>query len=317
MAEQKNVTELTEEEKKQRIKELLAELKELRATPRSDWHAGFEALLRIETYKYGDKVHIRTEEEIGEVPPRADFVILVEDEEVDLEKAIFKIFRRVNILEYKNPHDSLNERVIRKICGYANLYIGVAEHEGDVETSQVTISIFRAVKTPELFAEMEKNGTLVRDEIPGIYHVQGITDLPFQIIITGELEGAEYAAYRALTDKAEEADVEQIIDAANDEEDDKVKEHYGVLLNLVMEKNERYIELLRRDTAMRNVLMEIVQDDVNERISSAEVAKEQQTKALDIRNLMNNLKLTLEQAMDALGIPQTDRATYTNLVKGI
>ena len=68
---------------------------------------------------------------------------------------------------------------------------------------------------------------------------------------------------------------------------------------------------------MRNVLMEIVQDDVNERISSAEVAKEQQTKALDIRNLMNNLKLTLEQAMDALGIPQTDRATYTNLVKGI
>ena len=59
-------TVLSEEEKKQRIQELLAELKELRATPRSDWHAAFEALLRIETFRFGDKVHIHTEEEIGE-----------------------------------------------------------------------------------------------------------------------------------------------------------------------------------------------------------------------------------------------------------
>ena len=42
------------------------------------------------------------------------------------DKAIFQIFRKINILEYKNPHDSLNERVLRKICGYANLYTGVA-----------------------------------------------------------------------------------------------------------------------------------------------------------------------------------------------
>ncbi len=52
---------MTEQEKKQRIAELRAELKKLEATPRSDWHAGFEALLRIETYKYGDVVHISTE----------------------------------------------------------------------------------------------------------------------------------------------------------------------------------------------------------------------------------------------------------------
>ena len=204
--------ELTEQERKELIAYHLAELKKLRATPRSDWHAGFEALLRIETHKYADLVHIHTEEEIGEVPPRTDFVILVEDEHVEWEKAIFRIFRKINILEYKNPHDSLNERVLRKVCGYANLYIGIAEHEGERPADQVTISIFRAVKNPELFEEMEKDGTLVKGEIPGIYHVKGYTDLPFQIIITGELKGEEYAAYRALTDKADEADVERIIE---------------------------------------------------------------------------------------------------------
>ena len=240
------IRELTEQERKEQIEYHLAELKKLRAVPRSDWHAGFEALLRIETHKYADRVHIRTEEEIGEVPPRTDYVILVEDEEVDLEKAIFRIFRKINILEYKNPHDSLNERVLRKVCGYANLYIGIAEHEGERPAEQVTVSIFRAAKNPEMFQKMEKEGTLVRDGTPGIYHVKGYTNLPFQIIITGELKGAEYAAYRALTDKADEADVERIIEGVGQEKDDAVREHYRVLLRLVVEKNPQFIEVIRR-----------------------------------------------------------------------
>ena len=39
------------------------------------------------------------------------------------------------------------------------------------------------------------------------------------------------------------------------------------------------------------------------------------TKVIDISNLMTNLKFTVEQAMDALSIPQTDRATYVDLVQ--
>jgi len=302
---------MTEDEKQKRIAELLAELKELQATPRSDWHAGFEALLRIETHKYENKVHIRTEEEIGVVPPRTDFVVLVEDEQVEFEKEIFKIFRKVNILEYKNPHDSLNERVIRKVCGYANLYIGTAEHEGERPAGQMIVSIFREVKNPELFREMEERGTLVQSDTPGIYYVRGITDLPFQIVITGELRGEEYAAYRALTDKADAIDVERIIEEIGKESDDKVREHYSVLIRLVLEKNPRFVEMIRRDSAMEDVLMEIVKDKVDEKVSE----KEQETLVSSIKSLMTNLKLTVEQAMDALNIPPSQRETYAGLIK--
>ena len=62
----------------------------------------------------------------------------------------------------------------------------------------MTLSIFRAVKNPELFSKLERNGNLEKSA-PGIYRVKGITDLPFQIIITSELEGDEYATYRALS----------------------------------------------------------------------------------------------------------------------
>ena len=314
MADVTETKELTEQERKEQIEYHLAELKKLRATPRSDWHAGFEALLRIETHKYADLVHIRTEEEIGEVPPRTDFVILVEDEQVEWEKAIFRIFRKINILEYKNPHDSLNERVLRKVCGYANLYIGIAEHEGVRPADQVTISIFRAVKNPDMFEAMERNGTLVRDKIPGIYHVMGYTNLPFQIIITSELEGEEYAAYRALTDKANKADVERIIKGVGQEKDDSVREHYRILLQLVIEKNPQFIEAIRRDDAMEDVLMEIVKGKVDEKVSTAEAAKEQQTTADHIKDIMESFGVTIEKAMDSLKIPQSQRSIYTGLV---
>ena len=38
------------------------------------------------------------------------------------------------------------------------------------------------------------------------------------------------------------------------------------------------------------------------------------TKVIDIENLMRNLKLTVEQAMDALSVPQAQREMYAGLV---
>ena len=108
--------------------------------------------------------------------------------------------------------------------------------------------------------------------------MKGYTDLPFQIIITGELKGDEYAAYRALTDKANEADVERIIEGVGQEKDDAVREHYRVLLRLVMAKNPEFIEAMKRG------------------------------------DIMTKLKYTAEQAMDLLSIPQSQRSIYGGLV---
>ncbi len=309
---------MTGEERKEQIEYHLAELKKLRATPRSDWHAGFEALLKIETFRYEDKVSIRIEEEIGIMPPRTDFIILVEDEKVEFEKEIFKSFRRYNIIEYKNPADSLNERVIRKVCGYANLLIGSAEHEGDIPSDQVTLSIFRAAKNSEMFAQMEKEGNLKKSETPGIYNVNGITDIPFQIVITDELKGEEYAAYRALTEKAAEEDVTRVIEEIEEEENEVLREYYRVLFGIVIEKNPDCIWMIRRRTDMdrtaADIFVEVYKDKVDEIADERADERARETKIIDIKNLMTNLKLTVEQAMEALSIPQSQWETYAGLV---
>ena len=105
MKERRKMTDnLTEQERKEKIKFHLGELKKLRAVPRSDWHAGFEAVLRIDTHKFVEFVHIDVDTDIGEEPARTDYVVLIEDEKVDLGKAIFKIFDRINIIEYRIPN---------------------------------------------------------------------------------------------------------------------------------------------------------------------------------------------------------------------
>ncbi len=62
---------MTEKERKEQITYHREALRKLHSVLRSDWHAGFEALLRIETYKYGSRIRMRTEEVLGEEPPRA------------------------------------------------------------------------------------------------------------------------------------------------------------------------------------------------------------------------------------------------------
>ena len=88
-----DIEKMTKEERKEEIALLTARLKELNATPRSDWHAGFEALLRIDMHKYGSRVRIDSEVELGVMPPRTDYMLVTEDEVVEWDKSIFQIFR--------------------------------------------------------------------------------------------------------------------------------------------------------------------------------------------------------------------------------
>ena len=113
-------------------------------------------------------------------------------------------------------------------------------------SEEVTLSIFRASKPKKLFREMREKGQLEENTIRGICHVKGIADFPFQIVITNKPQGPEYAAYRALTDQARKADVEQVIRDSSREADFSMRAHYRVSLDLVARKNPDMIEEIRR-----------------------------------------------------------------------
>ena len=96
--------------------------------------------------------------------------------------------------------------------------------------------------------------------------------------------------------------------------DDAVREHYRVLLQLIIEKNPQFIEAIRRNPMMEDVLMEIVKDRVDEKVSVGKREQEQQTTVTHIRDIMESFGVTIEKAMDSLKIPQSQRSTYAGLV---
>ena len=130
-----------------------------------------------------------------------------------------------------------------------------------------------------------------------------------------ELEGSEYAAYRALTDHASGADVEQVILDSGQETDSAMQDHYRVLLELVARKNPDVIREIRRYTAMEIGWMDIFKDKIDEQKQEAQREARQDTTVEHIRNLMKNTQWPAERAMEVLDIPQNQRATYAGLVK--
>ena len=82
------------------------------------------------------------------------------------------------------------------------------------------------------------------------------------------------------------------------------------VLNVSSEANEETFEKIRRDEDMGEAMRRVMKEDLARERNEGE----QQTKVLDITNLMKNLQLTLEQAMDALSIPTDQRSMYAGMV---
>jgi ligand-binding sensor protein len=268
--------------------------------PRSDWHKAFEACLTILISKY-EGVKLDSEVEIGIDPPRADYIILVNDEGTEFKESIFKLFRKVNIIEYKRQDDALNEAVIYKACSYAGMYIAANAH-GGIQKDQITISIFRAVKNPRLFSAMEKSGNLTKTDTPGIYRVSilsGIFDIPFQIVITGELEGNEYAACRVLAAKAEEADMRQVISLARDETGEEAKNCYKIILTLMLEKHRELFSMItRRANMASDALLDFFKDDID-KIVDERMAQERKEANVRLEQERQKARERLEQERQA------------------
>ena len=85
-----------------------------------------------------------------------------------------------------------------------------------------------------------------------------------------------------------------------------MKEHYRAIIKLVVDKNPRFREMIRKDMEMEDTLMDILKDRVDERINESTAAH--------LNALMEELGCTPERAMDLLHIPEQERDALTALV---
>ena len=275
------------------------QLKLLRSVPRSDYHKGFEdaLLLDVESWKIG--AWTICEHTLGEDAPRIDFIVVSGEKLPAGVKAVFKRFLRKNVIEFKGPGDKVTHLTIRKVAGYTNFYIATAKPEEDVNIGEVTATIFASEKDDKTFKELENAGQLEETDVKGIYLVKGILDMPFQIVMTSEIEGVEYAAYRVLKTQVDEKDVDYLLEEWRKAKNQPTRDHLCGLLGIVEEKHTGMVwNKIEGDEKMRDVFWEYFKPQRDEEISSAR-ADERRT---NLYLYVQNGTMTVDNAARNAGI---------------
>jgi hypothetical protein len=158
------------------------------AFPRTiPWHPAFVQAIKLELEAYRDALEFIAEYRLTSEPLEIDVVIVKKDPDLVIEKNIARIFRQVNILEYKSPEDYFSVHDFYKVLSYAFLY--AALHKIAVE--DMTISIIETRYPRDLFAYLRNtyhDGIL--EESPGIYRIAGYP-LAIQVIESKKLPAGE------------------------------------------------------------------------------------------------------------------------------
>ena len=300
------------------IKDLKAQLDTLLNPPPNDWHAWFYALLRITFHKY-PTVDVLREVMLGVQAPRADFIVIVEDQKLNLGLKIFSFFRKHDILEFKSPDDELNMFTLWKGVGYVSFYLNDVKEKGkDIDMSEITLSFFRESKPVKLFEQLEK--CIEKGPADGIYYIKNWeVNIPIQIVVTKELKGEEYAGFRAISKKPKEEDVLAFMkEHGNDKEIASFVKAFGdgvskVDSDLMEEIKGRYPEMGK--TLMQIMQPEIdvvVKDAVDTAVTTARADEHEKTTRTIYFTLVQDGDLTLERAAQKTGISVDQFQTQMN-----
>jgi dimeric dUTPase (all-alpha-NTP-PPase superfamily) len=93
--------------------------------------------MQLELAEYKDVLEFKAEYQLTAEPLRIDLLIIKKSGDVQLNKNIARIFRSINVVEYKSPRDYLSVKDFFKVYAYANLYAAIGER---IDFSDLTIT---------------------------------------------------------------------------------------------------------------------------------------------------------------------------------
>ncbi len=286
------------------------------------WHPGFYSAAELELISDKDVLAFQREYNLSKAPLQMDLLIIKKLADVRIENEIGRIFKRYNVVEYKSPEDGLSIDDYYKTVGYACLYKGFGDTVDQIPARELTVSIFRESCPRELLKALKKEGLEVSERFPGIYYVEGNVLFDTQIVVTGQLSREAHSGLRILSRSAREEDIRDFIHKATFLTEPGDRDNVEALLQVSISANGKVYDTVRRDFVMCEALRKLMKEELEEeRIKGrergmaegrAEGRAEGKENAMlaSIRNLMDSMKWTAEQAMDALKLPMDDREKY-------
>jgi hypothetical protein len=298
-----------------------------RIADKIQWHPGFYGAAELEFMENKEDLKFKREYNLGKEPLRVDLMIVKKCNNAVIKNEIGHIFKKYNILEYKSPGDSLTIDDYYKTVGYACIYKGLGEKVDEIPADGLTVSLFREDYPKKLIGTLKNQGILVEEKFPGIYYLSGNTIFDTQIVVTEKLTRETHSSLRVLSKNVKEDDVRRFLTSTEHMVMPGDLNNADAVMQVSIAANRKVYDLVKEDYYMCEALRELMKDEsdreVEERSEKArvEALKEAREKARAearekeislISNLMETMKLTAEQAMNALKIPDEERQMYAS-----
>ncbi|MDR0760882.1 MAG: hypothetical protein LBF74_12385 [Treponema sp.] len=155
------------------------------STPENiQWHSAFFQAIQAELIDYKDILEFKQEHPLTTEPLRIDTIIIVKPSDVTIDKNIARIFKKINILEYKSPQDYLSIKDFYKAYAYVALFAALT---ADVEMGDMTLTFVGNTYPRKLIRYLKEVRHYRVEEVEsGIHYVKG-DYLPIQILETKKL----------------------------------------------------------------------------------------------------------------------------------
>lgn len=221
------------------------------------WHPGFVAAMNLELAKNRDDLIFVKEYNLNTKPLEIDLLVIKKDSDVSVDNEIGAIFRGHNIWEYKSPQDHLDIDTFYKVGAYAGLYKAYGETVDAIKADDITVSLVRDAKPLELFKYFEAHQYSITRPYRGVYYIEGAVLFPTQIIITKELESDAHIWLKALSDRIEKQDMEELLTRISRLTEQGDRELADSVLEVSAQVNWKILEELRGDGSMSEALLEM------------------------------------------------------------
>lgn len=273
---------------------------------RKQWHMGFYGAMELEFRENRDSLEFYREYQLSKKPLEMDMLIVRKNGNVSLTNKIGDIFRKHNIIEYKSPNDALGIDQFYKGIAYVCLYKSLGEKANEIAADELTLTFIRERYPSKLIGQLMSMNCEIREKFPGIYSVEKNLMFPVQIVVTSQLETDEHLSLKVLSNRIDKDCAKTFLKKMRRLQEKGDRDNVDAVLQISVSANRRLYDEIKEDNKMCEALRELMKDEIEE--SKAE------GKAESIRELMKNLKISAEQAMEYIGIPKSDYKKYLQML---
>ena len=229
------------------------------------WHPAFYAVLQIELQDESKHLEFENEHMLGTKPKQIDVLVIKNKANFRIKKNIGQIFRKYNIIEYKNPRDYLSIDDFYKSYAYACLFKQEGSTHDPIDIRDITLTFVSRCFPVKLINHWKKvRGFQIVKQEEGIFYILGDI-MPMQLLITRMLTKEENLWLRGLDEGIN--DRRLIENLSWEYEKNQKNQLYQSAMNLIIRSNKN--EFKEAKNNMCEAIRELFKTEIEEAVGEA------------------------------------------------